>query len=232
MDRESSGPSGVVNQLEFDLAGVAPSSREERLATWLEVQEEVTADVLTATLFLQDSRSRRERVERWAEVRSIQAPYDREEGWLVTGGDEAIWLYEESCRSYVNGMFLAALLCAHAACERVLAGCLLFYEDQLEKNWIMWGLGRLIVAAFERGLIDQRMKDNLDQVTEVRKVSAHYKHPITTPNSVSRRALRALGDDATIEDALDGVLKQDACLAVRTATELLRGDQGFYRLAP
>ena len=77
----------------------------------------------------------------------------------------------------MNGMFMAALLCAHSSCERVLAGCLDWYEDRLPKGWAMWGLGRLVPAAFDLGLIDEGLKDRLLQVSELRKVSAHFKPP-------------------------------------------------------
>ncbi|MFG2021981.1 hypothetical protein [Actinomadura geliboluensis] len=217
--------------MELDLDGVTPLSEEERIARWLREQEQETPEVLAAILILRDVRSRAERTQRWAEIRSIQAPFHREHGWLIPGGAEVSWLYDEAERAFIDGLFLATLLCAHAACERALAGCLLRYEEELDRNWLRWGLGPLTKAAFERGLIDEQMKQDLQQVTELRKVSAHYKFPLE-PNSVSRRAYEEFAETSTSsdEDALDAVLRRDALTSFRVATELLRGDQGFARL--
>jgi hypothetical protein len=95
----------------------------------------------------------------------------------------------------------------------------------------MWGLGKLAPAAYERGLLDAPLKERLHQLSNIRKVSAHYKPPLE-PNSITRRALHSNIDDTgeSDEDLLDGLLRNDALLAITIATELLRGDQGFARI--
>jgi hypothetical protein len=217
--------------MQLDLEGVEPLSDEERISRWLADQTEETEDVFEAALFLRDHNSRGDRAARWLTVRQVQAPFDTEWGWLITGGSEAVWLYDEAERAFVSGLFLASLLCAHAACERALAGCLQVYEDRLDRRWRRWGLGPLTRTALELGLIDPPLGARLDQVTELRKVSAHYKPPLM-PNSVHMRALTQLPDDFGLsdEDALDEILYEDALLALEVATELLRGDQGFARV--
>lgn len=224
----SRGPIIALNQLELEFEGVTPLSAEERVARWLAEQEDESEEVITAALFLEDGSSRADRAERWAEIRAIQAPYDRAHGWLVPGGSEAVWLYEESVRAYVHGLFLAALLCAHSACERVIAGCLLGYEEKLDKRWRRWGLGPLAAKALEFGLIDDDLRRGLDEVTELRKVSAHFKPPLE-PNSVLVRTCRALAAGSELEDALESTLRSDAKTAIEITTWLLRGDQGFAR---
>jgi hypothetical protein len=221
----------VSDQPELPFEGITPLTREERIIAWLRTQDAETIETIIATLFLTDGESRRRRGERWLQIRSIQAPYDRNEGWLIPGGVEAHWLYEEAYRSYVNGMYLAALLCAHSACERVLAGCLLSFERQLPPRWQMWGLGNLVPEAFRLGLIDQPLRDKLNQLSELRKVSAHFKPPLA-PNSVTRRVAQTSIEmlDGSGDDELDTVLRADALLAIETSTELLRGDQGFSRI--
>jgi hypothetical protein len=128
-------------------------------------------------------------------------------------------------------MYLATLLCAHSACERVLAGCLLHFEAHLPKRWQMWGLGNLVPEAFRLGLIDKPLNDRLHQVSELRKVSAHFKPPLA-PNSVARRATQLPDDELRMsgEDELDTVLRADAMLAIEVSTELLMSDQGFSRI--
>jgi hypothetical protein len=224
-------PSIVADHPELPFGDIPRLTREERVIAWLRDQEDETVETIIATLFLTDGESRRRRAERWFEIRSFQARYDRIEGWLIPGGVEAFWLYEEACRSYANGRYLAALLCAHSACERVLAGCLLSFEAQLPPRWQMWGLGNLVPEAFRFGLIDAPLKDKLHKVSELRKVSAHFKPPLA-PNSITRRVAQLFDDQVSIsgEDEFDTVLRTDAMLAIETSTELLRGDQGFSRI--
>jgi hypothetical protein len=89
----------------------------------------------------------------------------------------------------------------------------------------------LVDAAAERGLIDPPLSDDLRRLTGLRKVTAHYKPPLT-PNTIQLRALaraditHAQSDD----DLLDEVLQRDALFALRVATRLILGDQGFSRV--
>lgn len=223
----------ITNQLELPFDDLPALTCRQRVATWLKDHNEETEEVAAAALFLSDGESRRSRAERWMQVRAVQAPFERNEGCLIPGGVEAVWLYEEACYSYVNRMYMAALLCAHASCERVLAGCLLSYEQHLPKGWGRWGLGLLTPAAFDFGLIDQSLKDALLHLSELRRVSAHFKPPLS-PNSITRRAVEFfdLHPDLESEDGFDTLLRTDALAALRTATELLHGEQGFARVAP
>jgi hypothetical protein len=43
-------------------------------------------------------------------------------GTLVTGGREALMLWEATVDAFVDGNWVAALLCAQATCERILGG--------------------------------------------------------------------------------------------------------------
>ena len=105
------------------------------------------------------------------------------------------------------------------------------YPEQPDKNWLRWGLGPLAKAAYERDLIDSALRDDLAQVTEVRKVSAHFKPPLT-PNTVMLRAFdRAETSTAQSDDELlDEVLQDDAMFALKVATKLIRGNQGLSRV--
>lgn len=226
-------PQIVTDQPELPFEGIAPLTSEERIIAWLRAQEAETIETITATLFLMDGESRRSRAERWFEIRSVQAPYERDEGWPIMGGPEVIWLYEEACHSYADSMYLAALLCAHSACERELAGCLELFEAQLPPRWQIWGLGKLVPEAFRLGLIDETLRDQLYQVSELRKVSSHFKPPLSS-GSIIRRAGR-FPDEKLSRNEEDasyfGVMRVDALRAIETSTELLRGNQGlFFRI--
>ncbi len=141
MYQEPYGPTLVVGQLQFEFENIEPLTLDQRLRIWLDSQDNITSDVLTATLFVTDNESRRRRSDRWMELLCLQAPYQHQT-IMASGGIEVVWLYKEACRSYVNGAFLSALMCSHAACERMLAGCLFAYREELGNGWLMWGLGR------------------------------------------------------------------------------------------
>jgi len=223
---EPYGPELVVGQLQLEFAGVAPLTLDQRLEEWLSHQDEPTSDVLTAALFIADNDSRRRRAVRYKELLELQAPYAMNESWLVSGGVEVIWLYEEGCRGYINGAFLSALLCSHAACERVLAGCLFSCREELDKRWLMWGLGNLMTAAAERGMINDELRGDLAKLNEIRKVSAHFKPSHETTTSVGYRALSELTEDsgAAHEAAINSIVRTDALFALQVATFMVRSD--------
>ncbi len=220
MRPEPCGPEVVVRQLQFDFDGIAPLTLEQRVSSWLSHQDEETPDVYTARLLLGDNESRRQRAFRWSEVRRIQMLYDNGSGRMFFGGTEVIWLYDEACHDYIDGSYFSALLCAHAACERELAGRLAACAEELPKGWMWWGLGKLVSHAVERNLTDSNIKDDLIKLTEIRKVAAHFKAAHKTPASVQWRvdALLARQPNLEYEDAINDVMQSDALFAIRVAT--------------
>ncbi|MEV8375209.1 hypothetical protein AB0P21_20920 [Kribbella sp. NPDC056861] len=107
---------------------------------------------------------------------------------------------------------------------------MLTFEDDLPSGWRYWGLGPLVKEAFARGLIEQPLRDALDEINQIRKVSAHFKPPLE-PDSLTLRAIERTraAPDLQHEEAIDEVAQADALLALQTATTLLLGDQGYAR---
>jgi hypothetical protein len=219
-----------MDQLELDLPGVRPLTEVERAQRWLaEHGQEESLDTVIASLVLVDASARKDRARRWLQVRAVQEAFYSPHGWLITGGPEALWLYEETVRCYVHGLYVAAIVCGHGACERATAGALDF-ADFSAKGWERWGLPPLAKAAVERDIISRRLYQELIRLSEVRKVTAHYKPPLE-PHSVMRRALdQPTAASATEDELLGGILQEDALLAVRLATVLIRGQPGFRRV--
>lgn len=127
------GPPHIVEQLQFTFNETPPLSLEEQLSTWLSSQDEETHDVLTVRLFLADNDSQRRRASRWIEVRRIQSPYDTNWGWLVHGGPEAAWLYDEACRGYIGGSYFSAFPPCFVRMPHVSA-CLLACSTLIAKS--------------------------------------------------------------------------------------------------
>jgi hypothetical protein len=228
-DADPDGPYAIVHQLELPLEGIEPLTVAQRVQAWLNAQDDESTSAYIAHLFLQDRRSRKARAARSQEVKSVQAPFDSEWGWLIHGGAESVWLYDEAVHAFVDGFPLASLLCSHAACERVLAGRILMHHNELPGNWTRWGLGNLVEAASEIGIIDAPLRAELLQVNEVRKVSAHFKPPLAENSLQSRVHSRVkasstfLDSDEAWWQALDETAFEDALAALRVATRLMRG---------
>ncbi|MDQ3576620.1 MAG: hypothetical protein M3443_03260 [Actinomycetota bacterium] len=231
MKHNESGPNGIVNQLELHFEEISPLSTAQRLDRWLTALEssELNMHSVKAVLYLNDDESRHRRARRWLEIRAVQAPYYLPSGWLVSGGSEAVWLYDEACAGYIAGHYLSSLLCAHAASERALAGLIGLHKGELSGSWSSWGLGKLIEATYNAAIIDTDLKERLARVNEARKVSAHYKPPQAS-NSVYARVLESLQAAETeidVEEQIEDLIRLDALLSIEVATQLQRGSYGF-----
>ncbi|MBZ5739763.1 hypothetical protein [Nocardioides mangrovi] len=139
-------------------------------------------------------------------------------GALVHGGMETMWLLDESAHAIVNGLWLSSLLCSHAACERHLAGLLLFHEESLPPRWRQWGLGTLLDAAKDRDMLPDDLHEPLSSLNEARKVSAHFKPPLHN-GSLFSRAMDSGHPDAYA--ATEGIAEADAFSAYATARALV-----------
>lgn len=211
-------------QLELDLDGVEPLTDLERSEWVLRVEQPgLDKQYLTAHLTVADCCTRRERATRLRWVLQVQAPFSSEMGWLIPGGAEGAWLYGEACQCFVAGSFIAAVLSAHAACERTLAAHLQL-SDLLDRRLERAGLGPIAQAAQAGGLIPTDLLDALLDLNERRKAMAHLKPPLD-PAAVMMRVHSepvrepsdSCGDDLTL------LLQRDSELAVILATRVVRG---------
>lgn len=126
-------PQVVFAQPELPLQGVETLSAIQSVELWLARNGGADDDlnVVTAQLYLSDSESRLARARRWLLVREINERCTHDWGVLVHGGTESVWLLDEAAQALVDGLWLAALLCCHSACERHLAGILSMDEGSL-----------------------------------------------------------------------------------------------------
>ena len=140
-----------------------------------------------------------------------------------SGGYESGFLILEACRCYRLGLDLACILCAHACCERELAG-ILEWQLPVTPNAERWGLGRLIRAGRKRGWLDTGLAGKLEKFNENRRTLYHLQD-FFAPTGLWRRATSNAGNPATKDDvarAVPGTLRQEAldgldcAFAVRT----------------
>ncbi len=212
----SEEPRAIFSQPELPLPGVVPLDAIERVERWLSSREndDYDPDVVSARLFLRDNDTRAERARRWIRVREIDERCTDSWGVLIHGGTEAVWLLDEAAGSLAEGLWLASLLCSHAACERHLAGILSFDEESLPRSWRQWGLGRLLEEPRSCDIVPPDLRAALTAMNEARRVSAHFKPPLHD-GSLLRRAL------AMEEPDVSGLAESDAFAAYETARTLV-----------
>lgn len=161
---------------------------------------------------------------RAAEIDQIVATYGGPTlyGWS-SGGYESGFLITEAVRCYRLRADIACILCAHACCERELAG-ILKWQRPFPKNAERWGLGRLIGAGRERGWFGIDLASKLERVNENRRMLYHLQE-FNAPTGLWQRAIQAGDRPATKDDvarAIPGTLRRDAldgldcAFAVRT----------------
>lgn len=216
----SEEPQAIFGQPELPLEGVEPLDPIRRVELWLATQPEDFADLdgFSARLYLDDSDTRLQRAKRWFEIQEIDARCTYKWGVLLHGGTETSWLLGEAAHGLVQGLWLSSLLCSHAACERHLAGILAFDEHSLPNSWRGWGLGRLVQAAQQRGIVPSDLWEPLGTLNEVRKVSAHFKPPLHGGSLMNRA--QAVEDSNLLRSALE-LAEADAFAAYETARSLV-----------
>ena len=138
-------------------------------------------------------------------------------GWSA-GGYENGFLIIEATRCYHLGADLACILCAHACCERELAGTLKGQHPPIP-NSERWGLGRLIRIGRERDWFDGNLASRLEQLNENRRTLYHLQD-LEAPAGLWRRAISRADNPVTkydVADAIPGTLRQDALQALDCA---------------
>lgn len=212
-------------QLELELPGVEPLTMRQRAEAVVEGTTDWDADAIGATLYVEDDASRSGRVARWQWVEAVREPFHTGRGFMIHGGPEAFWLYDTACQCFVGELYLAAVLCAHASCERVLAAYVDVYNATAARHLLHAGLGPVARSAHGMGVITDALLDRLLALNEVRKFVAHFK-PLGDPRSLLMRlhplSTTGVADD-DYEAAVDARLRQDAELAVSAATEVVLG---------
>lgn len=219
-------------QTELPFVDLEPLSAIQRVELWLasrpaEVEDDV--DVFAAQLYLLDSASRGPRAERWQQVTEIDARCSHNWGVMMHGGPETAFLLDEAASALIEELWLASLLCSHAACERHLAGLISMDEDSLPSDWRRWGLGRLLTEVKQRGLVPTDLVASLETLNDVRKVSAHFKPP-THEGSLLSRA-HAMGTSSWIQ-AAEEISKADAFAAYEAARSLALRTRTPSRVIP
>jgi hypothetical protein len=134
------------------------------------------------------------------------------------GGFESGLLLLESVRCYRSGADIACMLCAHASCERELAG-ILRWQVPAMPNSNRWGLGRLIRVGRERNWFGADLEFRLQSVNENRRTLYHLQD-FNAPAGLWQRALSAAENPATKDDvgsAIPGTLRRDALEAIDAA---------------
>ena len=100
------------------------------------------------------------------------------------------YLLADAMRAYIGGSDAGAVFCAHAVCERELAG-LVEHSGSAPSDSVRWGLGRLIDYCKQHALLPKAFLDPLARLNEHRKTLYHYGHAESAA-ALQRRALELI----------------------------------------
>jgi hypothetical protein len=128
-------------------------------------------------------------------------------------------------------VWVAAILCAQATCERVLAGLVSLrelpgYGAEAPKRWQAWGLGTLIAYVREQGWVPTDLLDAVNVLCEERKPYGHFRRPFDA-GTIGRQVAEALADEGWLADPVavrERLLSEAALRAARTTLRLYFGD--------
>lgn len=163
----------------------------------------------------------------WLDALYRNAMGDKE-FWISGGGEESMWTWGASVDAFLDGNWVAVILCCQATCERLLAGRFVPFqmdESLAPPRWESMGMGRLLSELELRQAIDPDFAIELRRLVEYRKPFGHWKH-MTDPLSLFRRARVVADADSYIdgEEAAMRLVVADATYAITTTIELLYGD--------
>jgi hypothetical protein len=192
------------------------ASQPKRTATWSEVFGPYDARSATAEqrgVFID---------------RLYERAMDGREFSLSGAGEEAMWTWSAAGTAFVQGNWIATVLCCHAVCERVLAGRFkpLWMDEALAPSrWQNMGLGRLLDELEKRDGIDSDVAARLRRMSEYRKPFGHWKD-LMHPTGLFARAGSLLSQEDSLdsEEAVTRVIVDDATRAIEITVDVLYGD--------
>lgn len=153
----------------------------------------------------------------------------RDRGWSVRGGgEEAELVWRDALRSFVDGVWVACILCCHAVCEQEVAGIIAIspanMNDRLGTRWESFGLGRLLAEAEREDLLPPHLIEALRALADARKPYGHWRsfnHEQSLHNRIRREH-----EDTGHEDYLglmERLVVRDATQAIVTTARLFYG---------
>lgn len=151
-------------------------------------------------------------------------------------GDRSVWLisqhegerlWDATLTAFVQGNWVAAILCAQATCERGLAALIynLFMLSDPPKGWDKWGLGGLVNYCRKQQLVDDRLLDEVSVLCEERKPYGHWRGALEEGAlmKVVKDAYEA-GDRSAPDLIMERHLADLAYRSTRTAMRVHFGD--------
>ncbi len=158
-------------------------------------------------------------------------------GTVLIGGQEAGLLWQATVDAFVAGNWVATLLCAHATCERVLAGLVSLHElpghaDPAPNGWESWGLGKLIGHVRRQGWIEPDVLDDVAALSERRKPFGHWRRPLDAGTPGRRMADSVMAGNDEPDELAMRLLAGDAHAAATTALRVYFGNYFGGPFAP
>lgn len=108
----------------------------------------------------------------------------------LTAGEEGQLAWDAAVRTFLDGVWVASILCCHVVCEREVAGIISAsvsrLNNEIPKNWESFGLGKLLDETKNHDLLPPRLIDDVRQVANARKPYGHWRSAIHEESMVQR----------------------------------------------
>jgi len=151
---------------------------------------------------------------------------------ILSGGEETQLVWDAAIRAFLDGNWLASLLCCHAVCERELAGILSLsrarLNDALAKDWERLGMGGLLAEVRKHRLLPDNLIQSLLELVDSRKPYGHWRSAIHDDALLARakREHEASGNPDRTE-LVQRLIVRDATNAMTTTVDLYFGSYGL-----
>jgi len=147
------------------------------------------------------------------------------------GGHEGELAWEAALRSFLDGIWVATILCCHVVCEREVAGIISISagstSSTIPSNWDSFGLGRLLSLAGTNGLLPEDLINSLRELADVRKPYGHWRSADRADSLMQRvNSEFNITGDPDWANLTDRLLVRDATAALRTTVRLRFGSYG------
>ena len=147
----------------------------------------------------------------------------------LSGGEEGQLVWDAAVRAFLEGNWLASLLCCHAVCERELAGILTLYpDDQVPEGWERFGMGRLLVELKRLRRLPPDLIEDLFALSKSRKPYGHWRSSLAD-DAMMARVIRESEATGSVDrnELVQRLLVRDATNAMTTSVALYFGSYGL-----
>lgn len=150
----------------------------------------------------------------------------------LSAGEEGQLAWDAAIRTFLDGIWVATILCCHVVCEREVAGVIstsrVRLNGVLPRKWEALGLGGLLREAERFALLPHNLIDALHDLANARKPYGHWRSLVNEQSLFRRAQAEAdLTGHTDHHNIVERLVVRDATNAMRTTIRLYFGSYGL-----